>query len=143
VTGNYGGYALVGGTVTAGATKESHDYDLDVTFYNYSDEGYIFLGGALQYSGSVYEDVYVNGTVKFAGSYKGFMQYNGFRIPVDEFGSMINIFAPCDSLARIIKGGNITYRSDGNVFDLNPYPFVREIIVDTTIVYICDRDYTN
>ena len=150
--GSYNGYAVVDGSAEkAGAIS---NYNLKATFYDYSDDGLIYIGGSLQFQGSmdkqgITKDIFVNDEIKFAGTYSGSLEYSNFRIPIDNMGNIISIFAPCAVIATIDRSGNLIFRSDGNVIIKNPYPVVVNVILVTLPngkeeeVYICDPDYSD
>ena len=119
-----------------------------VTFYNYSNEGYVFLGGAILLS-TLTRGILVAGNLKFAGTYGGSIEYNDFRIPTDNTGNIISIFAPCKVIATIDRSGSVTFKSGGNSILTNPYPLVVNVTLVTLpngteeTVYTCDPDYSN
>ena len=129
--GDYSGYAIVDGSVAVTGTSVS--YDIKLTFYDYSNSASIFIGGGLQYLGSVdvisnrgiVQDVFVNGEIKFAGSYTGFVKYSNFLLPTDAQGNLISVFAPVDVLMNLSRGGSLTFNSGGNRYVLNPYQVIR------------------
>ena len=130
VTGDYSGYIVVDGSSTF--SGRAILYNFDISFYDYSDSGLIFIGGGLQCAGSlnyffddlVRQDVLVNGEIKFAGSYTGFIKFNRFILHVDNQGNLISIFAPDTVLENIIPRGTVTINSGGNTYTLNPYPVI-------------------
>ena len=127
--GDYSGYAVVDGSATMVGT--SMKYDLKLTYYDYSDDGLIYLGGSLQYLSSMVDQgvlkkiVDVKGEIKFAGPYTGFIKYNNFLLPIDGGENLISIFAPDSVLEDVLRGGSVTFNSGGNEFTLNPYPIPR------------------
>ena len=150
--GSYHGHAVIDGSAEKVATITN--YNLKATFYDYSDDGSIYIGGSLQYQGSINKqgitlDIRVNDEIKFAGTYSGSIEYNSFRIPTDNMGNIISIFAPCEVIAKIDLMGNVTFRSGVNTFTKNPYPIVVNVILVTLpsgeeeIVYICSPDYSH
>ena len=126
--GDYSGYAVVDGSATM--VETSMKYDFKLTFYDYSDDGSIYIGGSLQYlssfvnQGDTQKIVYVNGEIKFAGPYTGFIKYNNFLLPIDGSENLISIFAPDPVLEYVLRGGSVTFNSGGNEFTLNPYPII-------------------
>ncbi len=128
MTGDYSGYAVVDGSGTM--VETSMKYDFKLTFYDYSDDGSIYIGGSLQYLSSIVNQgeqkkiVYVNGEIKFAGPYTGFINYNNLLLPIDGSENLISIFAPDPVLEDILRGGSVTFNSGGNEFTLNPYPVI-------------------
>ena len=125
--GDYSGYAVVDGSATMVGT--SMKYDLKLTYYDYSDDGLIYLGGSLQYLSSMVDQgvlkkiVDVKGEIKFAGPYTGFIKYNNFLLPIDGGENLISIFAPNSVLVDVLRGGSVTVKSGDNTFALiNPYP---------------------
>ena len=129
--GDYSGYAVVDGSATFADT--SIENNLRLTLYDYSDDGLIYLGGSLQFQGFIYlnwgvtRSVRVNGKIKFAGPYNGFIEYNNFLLPTDEGGNLVSIFASIRELSKINRGGSVTVISGENEFRLiNPYPVPKE-----------------
>jgi hypothetical protein len=129
--GDYDGYAVVDGSATFADT--SIENNLRLTLYDYSDDGLIYLGGSLQFQGFIYlnwgvtRSVRVNGKIKFAGPYNGFIEYNNFLLPTDEGGNLVSIFASIRELSKINRGGSVTVISGENEFRLiNPYPVPKE-----------------
>ncbi len=126
--GDYSGYAVVDGPGTM--VETSTNYDFKLTFYDYSDDGSIYFGGSLQYLSSIVDQgeqkkiVYVNGEIKFAGLYTGFIKYNNFLLPIDGSENLISIFAPDSVLEDVLRGGTVTFNSGGNEFIFNPYPII-------------------
>ena len=142
VTGDYSGYFVVNDSSTLNEAEKSLGYDFKATFYDYSDAGDVYLGGALLYSGSWQSDILITGTVKFAGTYGGFIEYNNFRIPTDDNGNMISIFAPCETFLTVTRGGSFTFKSGDNILILNPYPVVKVIVSEAGTTLICNPDYS-
>lgn len=151
MNGDYNGYAIVDGT--SELVGKITNYDLKAIFYDYSDDGLIYFGGSLRFQGpidkqGVIQDLHLNDEIKFAGPYRGFIEYNHFKIPIDNMGNMISIYEPCEIIAKIDRAGNVIFRSGGNIFPKNPYPVVVNIILVTLPngeeeeVYICDPDYS-
>lgn len=123
--GDYYGYMVAGGSATWADT--TIDYSLKLTFYNYSDDGFIYLGGSTQFQSimktrGVTKNVLAEGKIKFAGPYAGFITYNNFMLPTDEAGNLISIFASDDVLMHTPRYGTVTVDSGENTFNLNPYP---------------------
>jgi len=130
MTGDYSGYAVVDGSATM--VETSMKYDFKLTFYDYSDDGSIYIGGSLQYlsssvnQGPIKKIVDVKGEIKFAGSYTGFIKYNNFLLQIDGGENLISIFAPDSVLEYVLHGGSVTVKSGDNTFALiNPYPIPR------------------
>ena len=149
--GSYNGYAVVDGS--AEKVGGINNYNLKATFYDYSDDGSVYIGGILQFQGSmdkqgITKDIHVDDEIKFAGPYSGSMEYNNFRIPIDNMGNIISIFAPCEVIAEIECEGTITFRSGSNDIIKNPYPIVVNVILvplpngEEEEIYICDPDYS-
>ena len=90
IMGDYSGYLVVDGSVTLSGT--SLLYDIKVTFFDYSDSGSVYIGGALSYVDFLKKvsddwfsrDAKVTGLIKVAGPYSGYFQYNGFLLPADD-----------------------------------------------------------
>lgn len=126
--GDYSGYIIIDGSSILAET--SVRYNLKLTFYDYSDAGSIYIGGGLQYYGSlnlisnhwVRHDVSVKGELKFAGSYSGFITFFAFLLPTDEQGDLLSVFAPDSVLENFIPGGIVRINSDGYTYFANPYP---------------------
>ena len=151
MNGDYNGYAVIDGT--SALVGKTTDFELKVIFYDYSDDGLIYIGGSLRFQGpidkqGVVQDFRINDEIKFAGPYGGFIDYNHFRIPLDNMGNIISVLSPCEIIAKIDREGTVTFRSGGNNFIKNPYPVVVNIFLVTLPngeeeeVYICDPDYS-
>jgi hypothetical protein len=147
INGNYSGYAIIDNSPTLNQTEKSLGYNVKLTFFDYSDGGQIFMGGAFLLAGSIPGEIFVAGNIQFAGTYGGSASYTNFMIPTDETGNMISIFAPCEIMDSIERSGSVTFKSGGNTIVRNPYPIVVDIIVimrpsgKEEITYICDPDY--
>ena len=132
LTGGYSGYITVEGSSIL--TETAVRYNLKLTFYDYSDAGSIFIGGSLRYYGYlnlisnhwVRQNVSVQGELKFAGSYSGFVTFIAFLIPTDDQGDLLSVFAPDSVLANFIPGGSVKIESGGNTYTFNPYPVFME-----------------
>ncbi|MDP2983645.1 MAG: hypothetical protein Q8O92_10000 [Candidatus Latescibacter sp.] len=76
VTGTKSGKAVVNGKYTMSSDQKLLTYNFTCTFYDFSDDNALFLGGAIVYSGSynlttnVYDLTYKGG-LKFNGTYSG------------------------------------------------------------------------
>jgi len=131
ITGDYTGYAVVVGPTDLAGIPGAQG--LKVTFYDYSDSGDVFIGGGLEYAGRLTagsgkagaKDLLVTGTIKVAGSYSGYFQFNGFLFPSDARGDLISIFAPNDVLLDISRRGSIRINSGDYTYFENPYPIIR------------------
>ncbi len=83
VEGRAGGKATVNGTMTtkmSGQSPSSVDYNFTCTFFDFSDDGEIWLGGSLKYVGNYnYTDMVYNikitGDIRFNGAYQGTQTY--------------------------------------------------------------------
>jgi len=128
VTGDYSGYITVEGSSLL--TETYIRYNLKLTFYDYSDAGSIFIGGGLRYYGAlnlisnhwVRQEVSVQGELKFAGSYSGFITFIAFLIPTDDQGDLLSVFAPDSVLENFFPDGRVKIDSGGNTHTFNPYP---------------------
>lgn len=76
VTGTKSGKAVVNGKYTISSDQKSFTYNFTCTFYDFSDDNALFLGGAIVYTGyynlttNVYDLTYKGG-LKFNGTYSG------------------------------------------------------------------------
>ena len=130
ITGDYSGYALVDGSTTL--RELTAEYELKLTFYDYSHAGSIYIGGSLRYMGSAnvvsYQElkqrIVVYDEIKVAGSYTGFVRFFGYLLPSDNTGNLISVFAPMEVLEEIDREGTVTFRSEENTFTFNPYPLI-------------------
>jgi hypothetical protein len=76
VNGNSSGKATVNGKYTMSSDQTSLTYNFTCTFYDFSDDNVLFLGGSIVYSGSYNLTTYVynltyTGGLKFNGTYSG------------------------------------------------------------------------
>jgi hypothetical protein len=150
INGNYSGYAIIDNSPTLNQTEKSLGYNVKLTFFDYSEGGQIFMGGAFLLAGSFPGNIFVAGNIQFAGTYGGSAAYNNFMIPTDEMGNIISIFSPCAVIASIEHSGSVTFRSGGNTIVRNPYPVVvkKTVIINPSsgkeeIIYFCDPDYSS
>ena len=152
VMGNYSGYLVVDDSPPLDEVIQALGEEfpaIKATFHDYSDAGGVYLGGVLFYAGDVQSDILVAGNLKFAGAYGGYLEYDYFLIPTDNNGNIISIFAPCEIIYTITHRGDLTFRSGGNNFIINPYPVVVDINPvmlpsgEEIIVYVCDPDYSS
>ena len=125
MNGDYNGYAVVDGT--SELVGKTVNYELKAIFYDYSDDGLIYIGGSLRYQGpidvqGVTHDTRVNNEIKFAGPYGGFIRYNNLLLHTDEQGNLVTIFSPVSVTNNLPRSGTVTYNSGENNFTLNPYP---------------------
>jgi len=125
MNGDYNGYAVVDGTSAPMGTRVN--FELKAIFYDYSDDGLMYIGGSLRYQGpidnqGVTQDIRVNDEIKFAGPYGGFIRYNNLLLHTDEQGNLVTIFSSVYVTNRLPRSGTVTYNSGGNNFTLNPYP---------------------
>jgi len=128
MNGDYNGYAVVDGT--SELVGKTVNFELKAIFYDYSDDGSIFIGGSLRYQGPidvhrVTHDTRVNDEIKFAGPYGGFVRYNNLLLHTDEQGNLVSIFSPASVTNDLPRSGTVTYNSGENNFTLNPYPAPR------------------
>ncbi len=126
--GDYSGYAVVSGSSTLSDTYIA--YDIKLEFYDYSEAGSIYIGGALRYIGSKFKiadgwtvrNPRVTGQIKVAGPYTAYFQFNSLLLPTDDQGNLISIFAPNNVLESLIRGGSVSISSGDYTYFQNPYP---------------------
>jgi len=84
VEGEAGGKATVSGNMTtkmSGTSPSSVNYDFTCTFYDFSDDGELWLGGKLTYKGdynytSMQYNINITGDIRFNGAYEGTQTYS-------------------------------------------------------------------
>jgi hypothetical protein len=80
VSGDKSGKLTVNGKYTMSADQKSINYNFNTTFYDYSDDNGLFLGGAIVYTGTynlttnAYDLTYTGG-LKFNGTYSGVQDF--------------------------------------------------------------------
>jgi hypothetical protein len=117
------GKAVINGTVSGNQTPAT--FDFTATFYNYSDDGKIYLGNQVGYSGTVNLNTQtgevltiltLDNEIAFTGTYRGYFNFSGLKIYADRRG-------------MIETRGIIKVTSNDKTFDLNLYP---PVPVDTS-----------
>ena len=114
VPGEHSGKADVDGKVItkmSGLTLTGVDYDVDVTYYDYSDDGELFLGGSVAYTGTVKYDVDLHPT-DISVTMKGGLRFNGTYEGSEEFTVTIKT----DITGTSTYEGTATITSAGKTF---------------------------
>lgn len=78
VNGNNSGYAQVKGTMTinmSGQQPTSYSYNFICTYYDFSDDGALWLGGAITYTGTY--DMSNTQNLKYNLTFEGGLTFNG------------------------------------------------------------------
>ena len=107
---------------------------MNLKFYDYSEAGSIYIGGALRYAGSMFKiaggwvagDLQVTGQIEVAGPYTGHFQFNNLLLYSDDRGNLISIFAPMKILLGIVRVGSVKVTSGDYTYFRNPYPITRD-----------------
>ena len=98
VNGDIAGYADVAGSFTAGQRANGGApgvIDLTAVFYDYSDDGRLYISGKIHYGGISLSSVdehpplYILGTLNYAGSYKG---RNDYRFTIQSFHGQLSYY---------------------------------------------------
>ncbi len=113
VNGNNSGYAQTKGTMEV-STAGAYTYNFTCTFYDFSDDGALWLGGQVTYTGSM--SVSNTGSYSYNLKYTGGLKFNGTYEGTQDFvttytmnGSTISY----NSVTTITSGGktfNYTYK---------------------------------
>ena len=104
-------------------------YNLNMTFYDYSDDGRNYLGGKLSCStsikistgGSEQADMLLDGGLVFAGDYTGSIEFDNFNALLHSDGKLVGLSPDSVDLSKHIVSGNIIIRSGDETFTFNPY----------------------
>jgi len=104
---------------------------LEITYYDYSEAGRIFMGGKVTFSGTfskvgtrwVPTRVILNsGGLAFAGSYSGTVTFDSLRVFFDSQGALIDFIQEPDSvICPLPIQGNMFVNSGGGTLRFNPY----------------------
>jgi hypothetical protein len=100
ISGTYSGYALIEGQSELRADTTTVDFTFQITLYDFSDSGAVFMGGEISASG--YDKITGNkisppvrlvldGGMAFAGKYAGAVEYNSLRLPIATSGKIISV----------------------------------------------------
>ncbi|MFH1070959.1 MAG: hypothetical protein V1794_15175 [Candidatus Glassbacteria bacterium] len=123
--GNYTGYALVGAVQDSAADSLAASLaagsSFVVTFYDFSESGKLFIGGSIEYAGSLREDLYLDNAIAFAGDYSGTMKFLNFRLPVDSSNNLFPVTATTEELLSHPAVGNVQITSGDYKVLFNPY----------------------
>ncbi|HUU28941.1 MAG TPA: hypothetical protein VM123_14110 [archaeon] len=116
IEGNSYGFAEISGTISS--NQPPADFNFSAKFYDFSEDGNIYLGGSLQFTGSlafniqtheVYTTVKISGEISFAGLYNGSIKYDDLEIIADRNG-------------LVSVRGNISVSSGETSFDFYVHP---------------------
>jgi hypothetical protein len=126
---NYGYAVTEGFSELSGNTIDGVDLKFDLTFYDYSDNGKLYLGGKLTFESHMdYKDeswvsryVHVDLKAAFAGDYKGMMQFENMLFPVNENGQLFSVFAADSVLSVQPYDGKVIITSGSNTISFNPF----------------------
>ena len=130
ITGNYSGYAIADGggvTDTTGGTTQSFSFKL--TLFDYSDDGALFFGGALECTGLIVwtgsrgaaKNVFIKDTIVMAGNYKAIADYDHYILPTDSNGNLVSLFDTPGLNQIPNRDGEITFTSNGKTVKVYPY----------------------
>jgi len=131
ILGTYTGYAIASLPPKTSGTSVTVN-DLELTYFDYSESGTIFLGGKAVYSGEFTKNdlslipkgfVIEKGELAFAGSYSGTVKFDDFRIFFDSWGVMINFITELDSVICFLplQGDMFIESGDNSLLFFNPY----------------------
>lgn len=126
---NYGYATTEGFSELSGNTIDGVDLKFDLTFYNYSDNGRLYLGGKLTFESHmdykndtwVSRDVFVDLKAAFAGDYKGMMEFKNLLFPVNESGQLFSLSSPDSILGIQPFNGKVKITSGTNTLEYNPF----------------------
>ena len=98
-------------TKSSGLTLTGVDYDVNCTYYDFSDDGELFLGGSIVYTGTVKYDVNFQPT-DISVTMKGGLRFNGTYEGSEEFTVTIKT----DITGTSTYEGTATITSAGKTF---------------------------
>ncbi|MCE5272137.1 hypothetical protein LLH00_12745 [bacterium] len=130
VSGRYSGYAEVtGNRQMRESDKQVVDFSFRMTLYDFSDSGFVFMGGELGAEGFVrsaggqvtqFRLVLTDG-LAFAGNYTGAVEYNSMRLPIDAADRITSVYASAGELSYFnIEGSQTLIYGDLRI-RFNPY----------------------
>ena len=114
VPGDHSGKADVDGEVItkySGITLTGVDYNVICTYYDYSDDGELFLGGSVAYTGVTKYDAN-NKLTDYSVTMRGGLRFNGTYEGSEEF----TITKKLDAEGAPTYEGTVTITSDGKTF---------------------------
>lgn len=126
---NYGYATTEGFSELSGNTIDGVDLKFDLTFYNYSDNGKLYLGGKLTFDSHmdykdnnwISRDVHVDLKTAFAGDYKGMMEFKNMLFPVNSSGQLFSLSTADSILAIQPFDGKVKITSGANNIEFNPF----------------------
>ncbi|MFH1070958.1 MAG: hypothetical protein V1794_15170 [Candidatus Glassbacteria bacterium] len=131
ILGTYTGYAIASLPPKTSGTSATVN-GLELTYFDYSESGTIFLGGKAVYSGEFIKNdlslvpnrfVLDTGGLVFAGKYSASVKFDDFRIFFDSWGVMINFITELDSVICFLplQGDMFIESGDNSLLFFNPY----------------------
>ncbi len=131
ISGRYSGYAeILGNRKLRTSNPEYVDYSFSMTLYDFSDSGFVFMGGVPMASGYIQNQggiltkyyVYMKGGLAFAGNYAGAVEYNTMRLAIDSNNLITSVYASIPELRYYKSEGSQTFKYGGvQVARFNPY----------------------
>ncbi|MCE5272138.1 hypothetical protein LLH00_12750 [bacterium] len=124
------GYAVTPGfTELSGNTLDGVKFKFELAYNDFTDDGHLYLGGKLKFDGTmkfrgdywVPKTLYISQSTDFAGDYKGSIQFNDLRLPLDSLGRLVAVTAEDTVLRQYPVDGSVNLKSGSNTFRYNPF----------------------
>jgi len=139
ISGKYAGYIEARGTKTLRSDDETVDFSFKMTFYDFSDSGFVFMGGEIGCDGYIRsggptdQDIWLILTdgLAFAGNYSGEIVYHSQKMPINPCGRLISALAGPQYLICYRDSGSISLISGDTRINFRPYFTIAEVDPDS------------
>ncbi len=128
ISGRYSGYVQARGYMDLRDDNKTSDFDMRLTFYDFSDSGFVFMGGELNFKGYVADGasykifrLVISDGLEFAGNYKGAVEYNTMRLPINVCETLTRVDARFMELKDFPNEGSQTLIHGDTRIRFNPY----------------------
>lgn len=128
ISGRYSGYVQARGYMDLRDDNKTSDFDIQLTFYDFSDSGFVFMGGELNFKGHVADGasyriyrLVISDGLEFAGNYKGAVEYNTMRLPINVCETLTRVDARFMELKDFPNEGSQTLIYGDTRLRFNPY----------------------
>ena len=128
ILGDFNGYTVVEAqpiSILTGAQRVM--FNTTVTYYDYSTDGKLFMGGKVTFNGTWAEvnnitlpvDLRIDGGIAYAGDFSGTVEFINFNLGIDLEGALIPAGTPGTGFPA---EGSVIIVSSDNQLTVNPYP---------------------